>query len=88
VAAAPAVSYNGEEIGNGKGPPMAIKINSIMPDLHQKRATVFFNDDAAPIDAHVAFPLPQLTGNETMNQVQDMAKKRAKELLQQMLALL
>jgi hypothetical protein len=67
---------------------MALTIQSIMPDLAQKRATINLTDIQAGESIAVAFHLPQLTGDEKLSEAQNIAKQKAKHLLQTAIGLL
>lgn len=65
---------------------MAMQVN-VMPDLANKRANVNIYDPQQQDSVSMNFPL-NLTGNETLNQAQQMAKDRAKQILQDAIAAL
>ena len=68
---------------------MALQIQNVTPDIANKRGNInLWNSDPNSNDSvNVSFAM-HFTGNETLNQANDMIKARAKEILQQSIALL
>ena len=66
---------------------MAMQVQNVTPDLTSKRGTVNLFDPTTGDNINANFPL-NLTGNETLNQASDMAKARAKQILQAAVAVL
>ena len=68
---------------------MTSQIQNITPDIANKRGNINpWNPDPNSNDnVNLSFAM-HFTGNETLNQASDMIKARAKEILQQSIALL
>jgi hypothetical protein len=67
---------------------MALKINTVLPDSLNKRGEVVLIGQNPNDMVQLEFDMKNLTGNETENQAIELAKDRAKQLLQEALALL
>ena len=66
---------------------MALQIQNITPDTANKRGNVSLWDPNSNESVSLGFAM-QFTGTETLDQTNDMIKARAKEILQQSIALL